>query len=191
MTARPDRQDQRRGALPVSWTLLVHRARLLASYLDRAGVRPGDRVAIDMPAGPALTALTYACWQSGMTVVVSDPDLTSRERLDAFTLAEPTALVSTSSGLRSSRSISTVRVRVAAEPLTVLARAVLHTGWDGQTAESPLVSGPGRAGAAGDPGGADDGAVPTEAAVVVGTDDHGQPRATSYSRAELVGLASV
>lgn len=180
MNTHPDRQHRRRGAvLPVSWTLLVHRARLLSSYLDRSGVGPGDRVAIDMPTGPALTALTYACWQSGMTVVVSDPKLTSGQRLDAFTLAEPTALVSTSTGLGRSRSISTVRVRVAAEPLTVLARAVLHSGWDGQIAESLLMSWSAETGQE---------LLPTEAAVVVGTDDHGQPRATSYSRADLVGL---
>lgn len=179
MTAHTARRDQRRVPLPVSWTLLVHRARLLASYLDRAGVRPGDRVAIDMPAGPALTALTYACWQSGMTVVVSDPALTTGQRIDAFTHAAPTALVSTSPGLRASRSISSVRVRVAAEPLTVVARAVLHTGWD----ERELAGG--RLGTDDVPQ-----AVPTEAAVVVGQDVDGQPSATSYSRAELVALSA-
>lgn len=180
MTAHPVRRDQRRAHLPVSWTLLVHRARLLASYLDRSGVRPGDRVAIDMPAGPALTALTYACWQSGMTVVVSDPSLTTKQRVDAFSLAEPTALVSTSPGLRASRSISSVRVRVAAEPLTVVARAVLHTGWD----ERELSRG--RLGADSVPQ-----VAPSEAAVVVGQDVDGQPSATSYSRADLVALSTV
>lgn len=179
MTAQTVRRDQRRVPLPVSWTLLVHRARLLASYLDRAGVRPGDRVAIDLPAGPALTALTYACWRSGMTVVVSDPSLDARQRVDAFSHAAPTALVSTSPGLRGARSIPSVRVRVAAEPLTVVARAVLHSGWDerslsgGDLEDEDVPS-----------------VAPSEAAVVVGHDVDGQPSTTSFSTAELVGLAA-
>lgn len=177
--SRQSDQAPRRGHLPVSWTLLLHRARLLASYLDRAGVRPGDRVAIDIPAGPALTALTYACWQSGLTVVVSDPDLTSRQRTAAFSLAAPAAIVATSPGLRGSRSIPSVRVRVAAEPLTVVARAVLHTGWDQQdlavgTQEHDDTSQ----------------SAPLEAAVVVGQDGEGHPSATTYSHADLVGLAA-
>ncbi len=180
MTAHPARRDQRRVPLPVSWTLLVHRARLLASYLDRSGVRPGDRVAIDMPAGPALTALTYACWQSGMTVVVSDPSLTTGQRIDAFSRAEPTALVSTSPGLRASRSISSVRVRVAAEPLTVVARAVLHSGWDERELSRGRLT-----------DGSTPRDVPAEAAVVVGQDADGQPSSTSYSQSELVTLAGV
>lgn len=172
-------QTRTRGHLPVSWTLLLHRARLLASYLDRAGVRPGDRVVIDVPAGPALTALTYACWQSGLTVVVSDPGLTARERTAGFSLAAPAAVVATSSGLRGSRSIPSVRVRVAAEPLTVVARAVLHTGWD----QHELVGGtPDQDGTAQH--------APLEAAVVVGQDDEGRPSATTYSHADLVGLAA-
>lgn len=184
-TSRPSRlsgqseQTRRRGHLPVSWTLLLHRARLLASYLDRAGVRPGDRVAIDVPAGPALTALTYACWQSGLTVVVSDPDLTSRQRTAAFATAAPAAIVATSPGLRGSRSIPSVRVRVAAEPLTVVARAVLHTGWD----QHELVDGSQPHEHASLP-------APLEAAVVVGQDDEGRPSATTYSHADLVGLAT-
>ena len=184
MTALPARRDQRRVPLPVSWTLLVHRARLLASYLDRAGVRPGDRVAVDLPAGPARTALTYACWQSGMTVVVSDQALTTRERIDAFASAEPTALVSTSTGLRASRSISSVRVRVAAEPLTVVARAVLHSGWDERDLSRERLA---AHASAAHTSLAD---VPAEAAVVVGQDADGQPSLTSYSQDELVPLAT-
>lgn len=178
MTAHPaSRLALRRGHLPVSWTLLLHRARLLASYLDRAGVRPGDRVAIDIPAGPALTALTYACWQSGLTVVVSDPALSSRQRVEGFSLAAPAALVSTSPGLRGSRAIASVRVRVAAEPLTVVARAVVQAGWD----ENELVDGAG-----------DDETSrprPLEAAVLIGQDAQGRPSATTYSHADLVELA--
>lgn len=173
------RPSQHRGHLPVSWTLLLHRARLLASHLDRAGLRPGDRVAIDIPAGPALTALAYACWQSGLTVVVSDPDLTSRQRADGFSLAAPAALVATSPGLRGSRSIASVRVRVAAEPLTVVARAVLHAGWD----QDALVDGTPEHDDASLP-------APLEAAVVVGQDDQGRPSTTTFSHAELVGLAA-
>jgi hypothetical protein len=60
-----------------------------------------------------------------------------------------------------------------------VARAVLHAGWD----QHALADGTPEHDDASLP-------APLEAAVVVGQDDQGRPSTTTFSHAELVGLAA-
>lgn len=60
------------GWRSVSWALLDHRVRELASGFRRRGVAPGDRVAVLVPPSADLLAVVYGLWHLGATVVVID-----------------------------------------------------------------------------------------------------------------------
>ncbi len=63
------------GGVSVSWAQLHHRVTAAAAALVRAGVRPGDRVAMLVPPSAELTAAVYAVWRAGATIVVADQGL--------------------------------------------------------------------------------------------------------------------
>ena len=63
------------GGASLSWASLARRTGELASGLARAGLRPGDRVALLVPPSADLTTAVYAVWRAGGVVVVADRGL--------------------------------------------------------------------------------------------------------------------
>jgi acyl-coenzyme A synthetase/AMP-(fatty) acid ligase/pimeloyl-ACP methyl ester carboxylesterase len=61
----------------------------LAHGLVDAGVRPGDRVAVLVTPGAALTTAVFACWRAGATIVVADAGLGVRGLAHALRSARP------------------------------------------------------------------------------------------------------
>jgi acyl-coenzyme A synthetase/AMP-(fatty) acid ligase/pimeloyl-ACP methyl ester carboxylesterase len=61
----------------------------LALGLVDAGVRPGDRVAVLVTPGAALTTAVFACWRAGATIVVADAGLGVRGLAHALRSARP------------------------------------------------------------------------------------------------------
>ncbi len=61
----------------------------LALGLVDAGVRPGDRVAVLVTPGVALTTAVFACWRAGAVIVVADAGLGVRGMAHALRSARP------------------------------------------------------------------------------------------------------
>ena len=61
--------------LTTSWTDLQSMVQASWGHLRRAGVKPGDRVAILTPFSARTIACIYACWSDGIVPVVADPGL--------------------------------------------------------------------------------------------------------------------
>jgi acyl-coenzyme A synthetase/AMP-(fatty) acid ligase/pimeloyl-ACP methyl ester carboxylesterase len=72
---------------------LNQRVDALVDTLRRAGVKPGDRVAVLVPPGLELTSAVYACWRAGATIVVADTGLGWRRMAEALRSADPDHLV--------------------------------------------------------------------------------------------------
>jgi len=61
----PDAVALRCGAESATYSELASTAARLADCLIEGGVRPGDRVAIMLPNGPAYVAVLYGIWHAG------------------------------------------------------------------------------------------------------------------------------
>jgi acyl-coenzyme A synthetase/AMP-(fatty) acid ligase/pimeloyl-ACP methyl ester carboxylesterase len=72
---------------------LTERIAALAETLRRAGVQPGQRVAVLVPPGLELTAAVYACWRAGAAIVVADTGLGWRRMAEALRSADPDYLI--------------------------------------------------------------------------------------------------
>jgi acyl-coenzyme A synthetase/AMP-(fatty) acid ligase/pimeloyl-ACP methyl ester carboxylesterase len=72
---------------------LTERIDGLAETLRRAGVGPGQRVAVLVPPGLELTAAVYACWRAGAAIVVADTGLGWRRLAEALRSADPDYLI--------------------------------------------------------------------------------------------------
>jgi O-succinylbenzoic acid--CoA ligase len=64
----------------LTYGALLERARAGAAELAGRGVRPGDRVAIALPAGEAFVVALHACLLAGAAAMPVDPRLGQRER---------------------------------------------------------------------------------------------------------------
>jgi len=69
----PDAVALRCGAESATYSELASTAARLADCLIEAGVRPGDRVAIMLPNGPAYVAVLYGIWHAGGVAVPMSP----------------------------------------------------------------------------------------------------------------------
>ena len=76
-----------------TFTELAERIDALAETLRRAGVGPGQRVALLVPPGLELTAAVYASWRAGAAIVVADTGLGWRRMAEALRSADPDHLV--------------------------------------------------------------------------------------------------
>ncbi len=91
------------GALVTEWRehgwrsveapTFLSRVRRLAAGFRSTGVAGGDRVAVMIPPGIDLTAVVYACWEAGLTVVLVDAGLGIRNMHRAVRAADPDWLV--------------------------------------------------------------------------------------------------
>ena len=61
--------------ISTSWSELLSMVQASRGHLRRAGVKPGDRVAILTPFSARTIACIYACWSEGVVPVVADPGL--------------------------------------------------------------------------------------------------------------------
>lgn len=105
------------GAVSVSWAQLHHRVMALAGGLARAGVRPGDRVALLVPPSPELTAVVYAVWRAGAVIVVADQGLGLTGMGRALRGASVDHIIGTAKGLAAARLMRLPGTRIAARPL--------------------------------------------------------------------------
>lgn len=122
-SALEDRQDDDTDALVavggtrVSWAQLHHRVSALAGGLGRAGVRPGDRVAMLVPPSAELTAAVYAVWRAGAVIVVADQGLGLRAMGRALRGAGVDHVIGTARGLAAARTMRLPGQRIATRPL--------------------------------------------------------------------------
>jgi acyl-coenzyme A synthetase/AMP-(fatty) acid ligase/pimeloyl-ACP methyl ester carboxylesterase len=104
---------------------LAERVAALAGGLQRAGVRPGDRVGLLVPPGLELTTTVYACWRVGASVVVADAGLGLRPLAEALRSADPGWLIGIPAGLAAAKALRVPGRRIAAgSPPAPLARAL-------------------------------------------------------------------
>jgi 2,3-dihydroxybenzoate-AMP ligase len=71
--ARPDATALVDGATRISYASLLARADALAGRLAGLGVRPGDRIVIQLPNGWPFVVLTLACLRAGIVPVMALP----------------------------------------------------------------------------------------------------------------------
>ena len=71
--ARPDATALVDGATRISYGSLLARADALASRLARLGLRPGDRIVVQLPNGWPFVVLTLACLRAGIVPVMALP----------------------------------------------------------------------------------------------------------------------
>jgi len=105
------------GGVSVSWAQLHHRVTALAGGLARAGVRPGDRVALLVPPSAELTAAVYAVWRAGAVIVVADQGLGLAGMGRALRGAAVDHVIGTAKGLAAARVMRLPGTRIAAGPL--------------------------------------------------------------------------
>ena len=111
------------AAAPISFADLERRIAHLASGLDRAGVQPGQRVALLVRPGIELTVAVYACWRVGAAIVVADAGLGLRNLGRALRSADPDHLIAIPAGLLAAAALRVPGARVVAGELpTVLRR---------------------------------------------------------------------
>jgi acyl-coenzyme A synthetase/AMP-(fatty) acid ligase/pimeloyl-ACP methyl ester carboxylesterase len=97
----------------------------VAKGLGEAGVQPGDRVALLIPPGIELTVCLYACWRLGAVVVVADAGLGLGGMGRALASAAPAYLIGIPRALAAARALRWPGVRIAAAPLSEVARRSL------------------------------------------------------------------
>ncbi|HPT28538.1 MAG TPA: class I adenylate-forming enzyme family protein [Bryobacteraceae bacterium] len=73
----------------ITWTQLDKVSRALAGYLERLGLRKGDRVAVSLPLLNELILLEYACFRAGVVLIPLDLRLHPAEVLRCLGLTRP------------------------------------------------------------------------------------------------------
>jgi len=86
----------------LTWGALGEQMHRVAAALLAYGIRPGDRVAILVPPGPAAIAMVYACWRVGAVVVIADRGLGVRGMRRALRAALPDHVI----GIRRGRLLA-------------------------------------------------------------------------------------
>ena len=93
------------GGASISWRELNSRVQDIAAGLVRAGLQPGDRVALLVPPSIELTVALYAVWRAGGVIVVADKGLGLRGMGRALRGARLDALIAGSAGLLAARAM--------------------------------------------------------------------------------------
>jgi long-chain acyl-CoA synthetase len=123
----PDAVALRCGVESATYSELANDAARLAESLIDGGVRPGDRVAIMLPNGPAFVVVLYGVWYAGGVAVPMSPSQSARAVEYVLTISGSRALLFTSR-----RPIATTAAAVTAgtQPIEV-----------GKHGISPLIAG--------------------------------------------------
>ena len=103
--------DMRSGRR-ITFAQLASRVARIGAGLQRAGVRPGDRVALLIPPGPDLIAVVYACWRIGAAVVVADSGLGLSGMRRAIRGAAPEHVIGIAAGLAVTRDLHLPGLRI-------------------------------------------------------------------------------
>ena len=127
------------GGVSVSWAQLQHRVMALAGGLTRAGVRPGDRVALLVPPSPELTAAVYAVWRAGAVIVVADQGLGLAGMGRALRGASVDHVIGSAKGLAAARLMRLPGTRIAARPLPGIRHDLAGLTRDGRGVALPVV----------------------------------------------------
>lgn len=98
----------------ISFAGLQDRVSALAEGLQRAGVRPGHRVALLVPPGLDLTTTVYACWQVGAVIVVADAGLGWRRMADSLRSADPDHLIGIPAAVAAAAAFQLPGIRLVA-----------------------------------------------------------------------------
>ncbi len=114
------------AAAPISFADLERRIADLAVGLDRAGVRPGQRVALLVRPGIELTVAVYACWRLGAAIVVADAGLGLRNLGRALRSADPDHLIAVPAGLAAAAALRVPGARILAGSLPTVVRRRLR-----------------------------------------------------------------
>ncbi len=123
---------------------LAARIEATASGLADHGVNPGDRVAIMVPPGIELVAITYGCWRLGAIAVLVDGALTPPQMTAALKSANPKYLIGIERALAASRALRWPGERIALAPLTGAQARVFSVGGDLQTLRDATTVDPSR-----------------------------------------------
>lgn len=118
------------GVTPISFAALERRIADLTIGLLRAGVGPGQRVAVLVRPGIDLTVAVYACWRAGAAIVVADAGLGLRNLGRALRSADPDHLIAIPAGLTAAHALQVPGHRIVAGDLPPIMRArmrVSHT----------------------------------------------------------------
>ena len=114
------------AAAPISFADLERRIAELAVGLERAGVRPGQRVALLIRPGIDLTVAVYACWRVGAAIVVADAGLGLRNLGRVLRSADPDHLIAIPAGLVAAAVLRVPGARILAGDLPELVRRRLR-----------------------------------------------------------------
>jgi len=105
----PDAVALRCGAASATYSELASDAARLADSLIDGGVRPGDRVAIMLPNGPAYVAVLYGIWYAGGVAVPMSPSHKARAVEYVLTISNSRVLL-----FASRRAVATTVAAVTA-----------------------------------------------------------------------------
>ncbi len=111
---------------PITFADLEQRIADLAVGLERAGVRPGQRVALLIRPGIDLTVAVYACWRVGAAIVVADAGLGLRNLGRALRSADPDHLIAIPAGLVAAAALRVPGARILAGELHSVLRRRLR-----------------------------------------------------------------
>ncbi len=114
------------AAAPIGFADLEQRIADLTVGLARAGVRPGQRVALLIRPGIELTVAVYACWRVGAAIVVADAGLGLRNLGRALRSADPDHLIAIPAGLVAASALRVPGARIVAGPLPAPVRRRLR-----------------------------------------------------------------
>ncbi|WP_374928837.1 alpha/beta fold hydrolase [Kytococcus sedentarius] len=104
------------GRRTVTFGELESRVAQLAAGLRQHGVGPGTRVAVLVPPGIDLTAVVYAVWRAGGSIVVADAGLGVRPMAGALRSADPDLVVGIPAGLAAARALGVEGDRIVVRP---------------------------------------------------------------------------
>ncbi len=108
------------GGRSITFSELDARVGAIAAGMGRAGLRPGDRVALMIPPSVELTVALYAVWRAGGVIVVADKGLGLRGMGRALRSARLDYLIADRAGLIASRFMrlpgSRISVRDSIQP---------------------------------------------------------------------------
>jgi acyl-coenzyme A synthetase/AMP-(fatty) acid ligase/pimeloyl-ACP methyl ester carboxylesterase len=103
----------------------VERTHRIAQGLARAGVEPGDRVAVMVPPGIELSVVLYACWAAGFTAVLVDSGLGIRNMHRAIRGAAPKWLIGIQQAAVAAKALRWTGTRIVAGEMDSRLRTAL------------------------------------------------------------------
>ncbi len=109
----------------VSFAELATDVDRVAAGLHRAGVRPGDRVAMLVPPGVDLTVCLYGCWKMGAVAVIADAGLGVRGMGRALQSAAPDYLIGIPKALAVARALDWPGRRISVNSMSNAASRAL------------------------------------------------------------------